>query len=112
MYEIEIDGGVTVVQAYRTPMAQLSCLDPAGSHRKPETVRLWARTEGIGARVSGEIDLPWEIRGDMIWVALTHRHDRPATLCALKVYWTDGSESKTDSFPWIALHGLVPFQDG
>jgi hypothetical protein len=65
-----------------------------------------------GSGSSGEIALPWKLEGDRLLVSETYRDDggdeRYITY-ALKIYWSNGSDSTTQPGSWESMLGTVAF---
>ena len=83
-----------------------------GRARQPTDARvLIASHDPAFGESSGEISLPWRVEGDRILVSQRYRDtgDERFVTYALKIYWSDGTDSTTQPGSWDSLLGTVGF---
>jgi len=83
-----------------------------GLLRKPTDARvLVAAHMPDGSGGSGEIALPWKVERDRLLVSQVYRvpGDENGYTYALKIYWSDGTDSTAQAGNWESLLGTVTF---
>ncbi len=73
-------------------------------------MRLQVVEQSPQMEMSYEMDVPWEVRGDSIFVAVTQGESQQGQGYGIKVTWSTGEEMWTDTVPWESLQGLLHFK--
>ncbi len=105
--EAVLDGQPFTIALHPVPLTQVTLpLDGNGKPIQPFTVRVVERTVDPRHAESGaEIDVPYEVRGDVMLVAQAYRTtgDTEYTTYALRIAWWNGKTTTTPFGPWEKL---------
>lgn len=105
--EAVLDGRPFTIALHPVPLTQVMLpLDKSGKPVQPFTVRVVERTvDPTQAESAAEIDVPYEIRDEVMFVAQSYRPTRGTeyTTYALSITWWNGLRTTTPFGPWEKL---------